>query len=225
MKSREIKIIAHRGYSSLYPDNSIESFGQAVKAGADVIETDIREAKDGLLICSHDPAKGAALSFSDALDFAKDKITLLLDLKVDKPEFNAKVVQALKDHGMEDQVIVGVRSLEQARQIKTLLPKAQMLGFLKNPSDFPEFFRIGGTIARLWESDINEKNLALAKTGGNPVFVMTGSRLGDVGETTPERLRNIMALGVQGVLVNDPKLAVQVRDERPKPPAPPSGPV
>jgi glycerophosphoryl diester phosphodiesterase len=217
----DIKIIAHRGYSSLYPDNSLESFEQAVKAGAHIIETDIHEAKDGALICSHDPAKGAALSFADALAFAKDKITLLLDLKVDRPEFNAKVVQALKDHGMEDQVIVGVRSLEQARQIKALLPKAQMLGFLKNPSDFPEFFKIGGTIARLWESDINEKNLALAKSGGNPVFVMTGSRLGDVGETTPERLQKIMSLGVQGVLVNDPKQALQVKNEKPKAPSPP----
>lgn len=218
---KDLKIIAHRGYSSLYPDNSIESFGQAVKAGADVIETDIREAKDGSLICSHDPAKGAALSFSDALDFAKDKITLLLDLKVDKPEFHAKLVQALKDHGMEDQVIVGVRSLEQAKAIKALLPDVRMLGFLKNPSDFPEFFKIGGTIARLWESDINEKNLALAKTGGKPVFVMTGSKLGKVGDVTPERLRKIMSLDVQGVLVNDPKLALQVRDEKPKPPQPP----
>lgn len=216
----EIKIIAHRGYSSLYPDNSRESFEQAVKAGAHVIETDIREGADGALICSHDPAKTAPLSFSDALVFAKDKITLLLDLKVDKPAFNAKLVQALKDSGMEDQVIVGVRSLEQAKQIKALLPDAQMLGFLKNPSDFPEFFKIGGTIARLWEDDVNEKNLALAKTGGKPVFVMTGSRLGGVGEVTPERLRKIMSLDVQGVLVNDPKLAVQVRDEKPKPSVP-----
>lgn len=216
----DIKIIAHRGYSSLYPDNSLESFEQAVKAGAHIIETDIRKRPDGTLICSHDPTKGAALSFSEALTFAKDKITLLLDLKVDKPEFNAQVVQALKDHGMEGQVIVGVRSLEQAKQIKALLPEAQMLGFLKNPSDFPEFFKIGGTVARLWEDDVNEKNLALARTGGHPVFVMTGSRLGGVGEATPDRLRKIMALGVQGVLVNDPKQALQVRDEAPKAPPP-----
>lgn len=217
----DIKIIAHRGYSSLYPDNSQESFEQAVAIGANIIETDIREAADGSLICSHDPARGAALSFSDALVFAKDKITLLLDLKMDKPEFHAKLAQELKNHGMEEQVIIGVRSLDQARQIKALLPNAQMLGFLKNPSDFPEFFRIGGNIARLWESDVNDKNLALARSGGNPVFVMAGSKLSATGDITPERLRKIMSLDVQGVLVNDPKLALQVRNEKARPPSPP----
>ena len=217
----EIKIIAHRGYSSLYPDNSQESFERALAVGANIIETDIREATDGSLICSHDPAQGAALSFSDALVFAKDKITLLLDLKMNEPEFHAKLAQELKSHGMEEQVIIGVRSLEQARQIKALLPKAQMLGFLKNPSDFPEFFKIGGNIARLWESDVNDKNLALATSGGHPVFVMAGSKLSAPGDITPERLRKIMSLDVQGVLVNDPKLALQVRNEKAKPPSPP----
>jgi glycerophosphoryl diester phosphodiesterase len=218
---KDLKIIAHRGYSSLYPDNTMESFEQAVKAGADVIETDIREAKDGSLICSHDPTNKAALSFSDALDFAKDKITLLLDLKVGNPAFHAKLVKELKDRGMEGQVIIGVRSLEQAREIKALLPDTQMLGFLKNPSDFPEFFKIGGTIARLWENDVNGKNLALAKTDGHPVFVMSGSKLGAVGDITPDRLRKLMSLDVQGILVNDPKLAIQVKNEKPRPPSPP----
>ena len=168
--------------------------------------------------------KKAALAFSDALAFAKDKVTLLLDLETGDADFNVQLVQALKDHGMEGQVIVGVRSLDQARQIKALLPDVQMLGFLKNPSDFPEFFKIGGTIARLWEDDVNEKNMALAKSGGHPVFVMTGSKLGKVGDATPERLRKIMSLDVQGVLLNDPALGLQVRDEKTRAPLGPKGP-
>lgn len=224
---QDVKIIAHRGYSSLYPDNSLEGFEKAAAIGASMIETDIREARDGSLICSHDKTSGPALPFSDALAFAKDKIPLLLDLKQDDPDFHVKLAQEIKRHNMEDGVIIGVRSLAQAKHIKELLPNVQLLGFLK-PNDLPAFYQLGGNIGRLWESDINEQNVQLAKSGDHPVFVMTGSwpkGIVGVGETTPERIRKIMLWDVQGILVNDPKLALKLRDEPAKPAArPPNSP-
>lgn len=224
---QDVKIIAHRGYSSLYPDNSLEGFEKASTLGANMIETDIREARDGALICSHDKTSGAALPFSDALAFAKNKIPLLLDLKLDDPDFHVKVAQEILRHNMQDGVIIGVRSLAQAKHIKSLLPTVQLLGFLK-PHDLPAFYQMGGNIGRLWESDINEQNMQLAKSGEHPVFIMAGSwpkGIVGVGDITPERIRKIMSWDVQGILVNDPKLALQVRDEPAKPAArSPNGP-
>lgn len=48
------KIIAHRGYSGKYPENTMLAFEQAIKAGADAIETDVRKTADGVLVIMHD---------------------------------------------------------------------------------------------------------------------------------------------------------------------------
>ena len=47
-------IAGHRGNPVAYPENTIESFNAAISAGADVIETDVHETKDGVLVLMHD---------------------------------------------------------------------------------------------------------------------------------------------------------------------------
>ena len=50
-----IKIIAHRGASGLVEhENTLESFEKAIEIGADMVEFDVRETKDGVLVVSHD---------------------------------------------------------------------------------------------------------------------------------------------------------------------------
>ena len=46
--------IAHRGYSSRYPENTLLAFEKAVAAGADMIELDVRLSQDGRLVVIHD---------------------------------------------------------------------------------------------------------------------------------------------------------------------------
>ena len=48
-----MKIIAHRGYSQAYPENTLVAFEQALLAGAKTIECDIQEA-DGEFYVFHD---------------------------------------------------------------------------------------------------------------------------------------------------------------------------
>lgn len=47
-------VIAHQGGDGIRPGNTIIAFQNAVDMGVDVIETDIRQTKDGVLIVSHD---------------------------------------------------------------------------------------------------------------------------------------------------------------------------
>ena len=47
-------IVAHRGYSSVYPENTILSVRKAIELGVDFVEIDVRETKDGKLILMHD---------------------------------------------------------------------------------------------------------------------------------------------------------------------------
>ncbi len=49
-----IVCIAHRGFSSKYPENTLLAFEKAVEVGADMIEFDIRWTADGHLVIFHD---------------------------------------------------------------------------------------------------------------------------------------------------------------------------
>lgn len=49
-----MKIIAHRGFSENYPENSLLAFNKAIEAGADGIETDVRMSVDGMAFIFHD---------------------------------------------------------------------------------------------------------------------------------------------------------------------------
>jgi glycerophosphoryl diester phosphodiesterase len=47
-------VIAHRGASLAYPENTLEAYEAAVQAGADMIELDVRLSADGVAVVSHD---------------------------------------------------------------------------------------------------------------------------------------------------------------------------
>jgi glycerophosphoryl diester phosphodiesterase len=49
-----MKVTAHRGYSGLYPENTMTAFRKAAEAGADEIELDVQLAKDGTVVVIHD---------------------------------------------------------------------------------------------------------------------------------------------------------------------------
>ena len=49
-----MKIIAHRGYSGLYPENTMLAFDKAAEAGAGEIELDVQMSKDGVVVVYHD---------------------------------------------------------------------------------------------------------------------------------------------------------------------------
>lgn len=47
-------VIAHRGASADYPENTMAAFDAAVEAGADMIETDLHLTRDGAIVLVHD---------------------------------------------------------------------------------------------------------------------------------------------------------------------------
>ncbi|MBW3668067.1 MAG: glycerophosphodiester phosphodiesterase [Actinobacteria bacterium] len=50
-----ISVIAHRGASRAFPENTVDAFAAAVRVGADGVELDVRRSADGALVVRHDP--------------------------------------------------------------------------------------------------------------------------------------------------------------------------
>ncbi|QGU08563.1 putative glycerophosphoryl diester phosphodiesterase 1 [Corynebacterium occultum] len=50
-----MKLIAHRGLSSLYPELTEIAFAKALELDIHGVETDVRLSKDGIVVCVHDP--------------------------------------------------------------------------------------------------------------------------------------------------------------------------
>jgi glycerophosphoryl diester phosphodiesterase len=48
-------VVAHRGASALETENTLPAFEEAVAAGADVVEFDVRMTADGVAVVMHDP--------------------------------------------------------------------------------------------------------------------------------------------------------------------------
>lgn len=67
-----MKIIAHRGFSEMYPENTMLAFRKALDAGADGIETDLRLSRDDEVILFHDDNLRRITGF----DSSPEKLTL-----------------------------------------------------------------------------------------------------------------------------------------------------
>lgn len=89
------KIYAHRGYSALYPENTMLAFKKALEVGAVGIETDLQLTKDGEVVICHDEdilrhtgrrglIRDLELSFLKSLSFHTgfDEYKDLLDTKI-----------------------------------------------------------------------------------------------------------------------------------------------
>lgn len=64
-----MKVIAHRGYSEKYPENTMLAFRKAVEAGCDEIELDVHTSKDGVVMVIHDEALERT---TDGIGFVRD---------------------------------------------------------------------------------------------------------------------------------------------------------
>lgn len=105
-------LFSHRGHSVRHPDNSMEGFREAIAAGADGIETDVRQTSDGALVLFHDriltdgrhvsdvslPQLRKATGYhvptlSEALDLSRD-VRWLIELKT--PDVAAPITRLFK---------------------------------------------------------------------------------------------------------------------------------
>ena len=117
---RTMEVTAHRGASAFYPENTMAAFEGAKELGADWIELDVQQSKDGKIIVMHDTnfkrttgvdANTGELTYEEiskldagsffGSEFAGEKIPLLSEVVEFAKENNMKLNIELKPTGHE----------------------------------------------------------------------------------------------------------------------------
>jgi glycerophosphoryl diester phosphodiesterase len=89
-------------------------------------------------------------TLAEVLTECRGNIDVLLDLKESGPEYNRRVINLVKQLGDPKRTIVGVRSVEQAREFRELLPQARQLGLIAKPDEIEAYAAAGVEMIRLW---------------------------------------------------------------------------
>ena len=73
LNGRAPLVIAHRGASGYFPEETIEAYRLAIAMGVDVIEPDIVVSKDGVLVARHDVTLNTSTDIASHPEFAARK--------------------------------------------------------------------------------------------------------------------------------------------------------
>lgn len=140
-------------------------------------------------------------SLAEVLEWARERTMLLLDLKDTSPEYNEAVAAEVEEFGNREAVVIGVRTPDQARHFRKLIPGTRQLAFIRRPDLIEEFADAGTDILRLWldrDGWLNDNpDLAnrVRKTGRK---LMINGTVGDLREA-----RALMRFKPDWILIDD----------------------
>jgi len=140
-------IIAHRGASATAPENTMAAFREAIAAGADGIEFDVRLTRDGVPVVIHDSTlrrttglshriADLILSELDNLNvgvpsleelltlFESNNLVLNLEMKSDSASEQTPLAEAccrlINEHSLKERVIVSCFDLAAIKLVKSI---------------------------------------------------------------------------------------------------------
>jgi glycerophosphoryl diester phosphodiesterase len=226
--------VGHKGAAHLAPGNTLASFDAAVRAGVDMIEFDVLSEQpdgSGRLLLAHDYGALASAQQPLTLEQGLEHLSsdayagIELDVDVKLPGYGAHVVRALREHGLIERTLVSstyghdldaMRAIEPALRVGwsvprarrdytqntlTLLPALGLLGALRAwlPGRARAALRAGrfDAIMAHWRLVTRALVRAVAE-GGGELYAWT------VDDAA--LLARLTALGVDGIITNDPRL-------------------
>lgn len=231
-----VKRIGHKGADLIAPGNTLASFDAALAAGVEMIEFDVlpeRPDGSGRLLLAHDygdARRPDVLELDEGLaHFAGDAyagVELDVDLKL--PGCEDRVLAALHAHGLAERALVSsmewptlraLRRAEPALRLGWSVPRLRR-DYLASPwTRYPTYavaagarrvlparaaraIRSGAVDALMshWALVTGRLVRAVAEAGGE-LYVWTVD--------DPLRIERLAALGVTGVITNDPRLFAQ----------------
>ena len=240
MTNAQTKIVAHRGFSSIAPENTLIAFQKAIDCGADYFELDVQKTKDDSIVVIHDKSVnrtcsndmkgnisemtyselaavkvGYSKEFSDK--YKDEKIPTLCEaLKMAKG--NIKVCIEIKVHGVEKEVIDIVNELGVNDEVivfsfySTVLEKIHQLD-----KNIPTLFLM---------NNADKKTISQAKAiESNAIGVGPGTKITEEYLNTAhnqglevwkwtvndeEDMKQLIEAGIDGLITNFPDKALKI---------------
>jgi glycerophosphoryl diester phosphodiesterase len=224
-----MKRVGHKGADHVAPGNTEDSFAAALQAGVDMIEFDVLRLRDGRLVLAHDYAdaeKRSTMTLEEGLDhFAGEAyagVELDVDLKL--PGYERQVAEGLVERGLADRSLVSTTYLESLAELGRLapglrrgwsVPRARR-DYTRSALAIPAYAilqwmrrRLPGRAARLIETGafealmahrllVSPRLVSAVQGAGGQIYVWTVD--------DAEKIARLEALGVDGVITNDPRL-------------------
>ena len=214
-------IIAHRGFSGRYPENTLASVRAALALGVDFVEIDVQETCDGELIVFHDyrlnricHVRGRVRdktlaeikrlnpqvpTLQEVMHACRGRAQVLLEIKRADPR---KVAAVIAGSHMEREVVVFSLSVRRMKAFAAANPRITRFGLVARrlPLAIPRLKTIGvdgvGLSRRLVRS---ERIVRRIHERGWKLFVWTVNR-------KPE-MKRLARWGVDGLITNHPDVA------------------
>jgi glycerophosphoryl diester phosphodiesterase len=225
-----VAVFAHRGASALVRENTVEAFCEARRLGADGVELDVRRSADGALVVHHDPAIAslgpiALLRVAELPPFVpllEAAIAACGELLVDielkdlpgEPGWDPAYPLAgmVADFVAERQLTgrVVVSSFELAAIDAVLLVEPTITTGWLTPSRFDQVAALESVVSRGHQAfhphhaGVTPELVEAAHQGGVAVLTWTVD--------DPERVRDLAAAGVDGIVSNRPDVARSALD-------------
>ena len=185
-------VIAHRGASWDLPENTLPAFERAIEVGADYVELDVHAVHDGALVVCHDPPRGGEPRLEEAIELLAGRIGIMCELKSPWRYRRHDVVRRAVKLLPDDAIVVSfdARALQAVSGRRVL----QHVGFGASIRAAARYaWGVGFHDARL-----TRRGLAKARRLGLATTVYTVN--------DPARMRELAALGVDGIFSDRPDL-------------------
>jgi len=229
----ELKRIGHKGADLIAPGNTLASFDAALAAGVDMVEFDVlSEHRDGSgrLVLAHDydaAARGEPVTLEEGLaHFAQDAwegIELDVDLKT--TGYEGRVIDALRKYGLAERALISTMEEESLRIVRAQAPDIRLgwsvpklrRNYLANPfTRLPAWIGVEylrrrlpaqvGSALREGRVDAIMSHWALVTPRLVRTIEQAGGELYVWTVDDRSRIAKLDALGVTGIITNDPRL-------------------
>jgi glycerophosphoryl diester phosphodiesterase len=228
-------VMAHRGSSTVLPENSASAFGQALADGADVIETDLHFTRDNQLVLIHDPTLDRTVA---ATGYVRDyTLTELKQFALKQPPERAGQVEhiltlselfELTNHATPLALELKTAQFEEPRYVQLLvdllvrhgmLEECAVIGF--HQERILAVKRVAPALAGGWITLRNPNPHQPTELLGpfwpllllNPFYIRRAHALGKIVaplDPAPEpRLGLYRRMGADVILTDNPKLTLQ----------------
>jgi len=218
-------IIAHRGASAEEPENSLAAFRRALVLGADGVEFDVHTTADRELVVAHDPdlderpiarSTGAQVArhslpngepvptLRAALDVVTRDGIAFIELKGLPPDADERLLALIDACPAPDHCRVHAFDHRIIRRLTARRPALEAGILSESYSVEPAFDVSSAGAVALWQrADLVDAPLAaLVRQAGYALYAWTVDQ--------PERMRRLVAAGVDGICTNRPDVAREV---------------